>query len=58
VGLSFHKVGYKKGEAYDYDIYKENYPLIPKQVVTIFDLVGYLGVERKRLFRSAIGITI
>ena len=40
-----HKVGYKKGRKHDYDIYKKNHPVvIPKQVVTIFDL-GYLGIE-------------
>ena len=30
---------------HDYDIYKKNNPLVPKQVVNVFDL-GYLGVEK------------
>ena len=40
-----HKVGYRKGRRHDYDIYKENHPMTPKQVVNVFDL-GYLGVEK------------
>jgi hypothetical protein len=44
-GYIIHKLGYKKGRRHDYDIYKENHPLVPKQVVNIFDL-GYLGVEK------------
>ncbi len=43
-GYILHKVGYKKGRKHDYDVYKENHPVIPKQVVNVFDL-GYLGVE-------------
>jgi hypothetical protein len=43
-GLIIHKVGHKKGRKHDYDIYKKNHPLVPKQVVNVFDL-GYLGVE-------------
>ncbi len=39
-----HKVGYKKGRKHDYDIYKKNHPVIPKEVVNVVDL-GYLGVE-------------
>ncbi len=46
-GLVIHKSGYKKGKRHDYDIYKENHPVVtPKQVmVNVFDL-GYLGVEK------------
>ena len=44
-GLVIHKAGYKKGRRHDYDIYKENHPVTPKQVVNVFDL-GYLGVEK------------
>jgi hypothetical protein len=40
-----HKIGYKKGRKHDYDVYKKNHPVTPKQVVTAFDL-GYLGVEK------------
>ena len=44
-GFIIHKVGYRKGRRHDYDIYKENRPVISKQVVNVFDL-GYLGVEK------------
>ncbi len=43
-GYILHKVGYKKGRKHDYDVYKKNHPIIPKQVVNVVDL-GYLGVE-------------
>ena len=44
-GIIIHKVNHKKGRRHDYDIYKENHPLIPKQVVNVVDL-GYLGLEK------------
>jgi DDE superfamily endonuclease len=44
-GYILHKIAHKKGKRHDYDIYKENHPVIPKQVVTVFDL-GYLGIEK------------
>ncbi len=44
-GCILHKVAYKKGRKHDYDVYKNNHPVIPKQVVTVVDL-GYLGVEK------------
>jgi hypothetical protein len=44
-GLILHKSAKKKGKRHDYDIYKENHPITPKQVVNVFDL-GYLGVEK------------
>jgi hypothetical protein len=44
-GIIIHKLVIKKGRRHDYDIYKENHPIIPKQVVNVFDL-GYLGVEK------------
>ena len=44
-GLIFHKTGYKKGRRHDYAIYKKNHPLVPQDVVNVFDL-GYLGVEK------------
>ena len=45
-GIIIHKLDYKKeGRKHDYDIYKENHPVTPKQVVNVFDL-GYLGVEK------------
>ena len=36
---------YKKRKKHDYDIYKNNHSLTPKQVVTVVDL-GYLGLEK------------
>ena len=44
-GIITHKTAHKKGRRHDYDIYKKNHPLVPKQVVNVFDL-GYLGVEK------------
>ncbi len=44
-GYILHKVGYKKGRKHDYDVYKKNHPVIPKQVVNVVDL-GYLGAEK------------
>ncbi len=44
-GYILYKVGYKKGRKHDYDVYKKNHPVIPKQVVNVVDL-GYLGVEK------------
>ena len=50
-GLIIHKLANKKGKRHDYDIYKENYPVTPKQVVNVVDLVDTWC--RKR-FSSAI----
>jgi hypothetical protein len=44
-GFIIHKTGHKKGRRHDYDIYKENRPVTPKQVVNVVDL-GYLGIEK------------
>ncbi len=44
-GYIFHKADHKKGHRHDYDIYKENHPAIPKDVLNVYDL-GYLGVEK------------
>ncbi|HXT83731.1 MAG TPA: transposase family protein [Verrucomicrobiae bacterium] len=43
-GIIIHKTRYKKGRKHDYDIYKENHPSTPKEVLNVFDF-GYLGVE-------------
>ncbi len=43
-GFILHKVPYKKGRKHDYDIYKNNHPVIPKEVVNVVDL-GYFGIE-------------
>ncbi len=44
-GIIIHKTGHKKGHRHDYDIYKKNHPVTPKQVVSVFDL-GYIGVGK------------
>jgi hypothetical protein len=44
-GHILHKTTHKKGRKHDYDVYKKNRPVIPKQVVTVVDL-GYLGMEK------------
>ncbi len=43
-GYILHKATHKKGRRHDYDVYKNNHPVTPKQVITVVDL-GYLGVE-------------
>ena len=44
-GIIIYKLRYKKGRRrHDYDVYKENHSVTPKEVVNVFDL-GYLGVE-------------
>jgi len=44
-GIIIHKTDHKKGRRHDYDIYKENHPITPKQVLNVYDL-GYLGIEK------------
>jgi hypothetical protein len=39
-----HKAPHKKGRRHDYDIYKRNHIITPKEVVTVVDL-GYLDIE-------------
>ena len=36
-GYILHKIRHKKGRKHDYDIYKKNYTVTPKQVVTVVD---------------------
>ena len=43
--LIIHKTGHKKGKRHDYDIYKKNHPVTPKQVVIVFD-PGCIGVGK------------
>ncbi len=43
-GYILHKTDHKKGRRHDYDIYKENRPVTPKQVVNVLDL-GYLDLD-------------
>ncbi len=40
-GIIINKIDHRKGRRHDYDIYKKDHPVIPKQVVTVADL-GYL----------------
>jgi len=44
-GFILHKANHKKGHRHDYDIYKKNHVVTPKQVVNVVDL-GYLGIEK------------
>jgi DDE superfamily endonuclease len=44
-GYILHKTDHKKGRRHDYDVYKKNHPLVPKQVLNVVDL-GYLGIEK------------
>ena len=44
-GYILHKVAYKKGRRHDYDVYKNNHPVVPKQVLNVVDL-GYRGIEK------------
>ena len=55
-GFILHKVAHKKGKRHDYDIYKENHPVTPKQVVNVIDLriFGY----RKGFSRTTIRLTL
>jgi len=66
--IIIHKTGHKKGRrGIDYDIYKDNHPFTPKQVVNIFDLRYLVGVEKdfprqtssipKRKKRKSIGLS-
>jgi hypothetical protein len=46
-GFILHKANHhKKGKRHDYDVYKNNHPVTPKQVVNVIDL-GYLGGVEK-----------
>jgi hypothetical protein len=44
-GFIIHKTRHKRGCRHDYNIYKNNHPATPKQVVNVFDL-RYLGIEK------------
>jgi hypothetical protein len=44
-GYILHKTDNKKGRRHDYDVYKKNHPMTPKQVLNVVDL-GYLGIEK------------
>ena len=42
-GYIVYKLGHKKGRRHDYDVYKKNHPITPKDVLNVFDL-GYVVV--------------
>jgi hypothetical protein len=44
-GYILHKIRHKKGRKHDYDIYKSNHLVTPKEIVNVYDL-GYLGIEK------------
>ena len=44
-GFISHKTNQKRGCRHDYNIYKNNHPVTPKDVVNVADL-GYLGIEK------------
>ena len=44
-GYILDKVAHKEGRRHDYDAYKKDRPVVPKQVVNVVDL-GYLGIEK------------
>jgi len=44
-GYIVYKLGHKKGRRHDYDVYKKNHPVTPKDVLNVFDL-GYVRVEK------------
>jgi len=44
-GYILHKTDHKRGRRHDYDVYKKNHPITPKQVLNVVDL-GYLGIEK------------
>ena len=37
-GYILHKTDHKKGRRHDYDVYKKNHPITPKQVLNVVDL--------------------
>jgi hypothetical protein len=43
-GIIIYKLEHKKGCKHDYNVYKKNHYVTPKQVVNVIDL-GYLGIE-------------
>ena len=55
-GYILHKIRHKKGRKHDYDIYKKNYTVTPKQVVTV--VRSRVFGHRKGLPRTTICTTI
>jgi len=44
-GYILRKVAHKEGRSHDYDVYKKNHPVTPKQVLNVVDL-GYIGIVK------------
>ena len=44
-GYIIHKTDHKKGQRHDYDVYKNNHPITPKQLLMSL-ILGYLGIEK------------
>ena len=51
-GYILHKADHKKGRRHDYNIYKKNHPVTPKQVVNVYDLG--ISWSRKGFSRTTI----
>jgi hypothetical protein len=45
-GFIIHNANHKKGHRHDYDVYKKNHPVTPKQVVNVVDLRYLVGIEK------------
>ena len=45
-GYILNKTDHKKGRRHDYDIYKKNHPITPKQVLNVVDLGYLVGTEK------------
>ncbi len=55
-GYILHKATHKKGRRHDYDVYRNNHPVTPPQVVNVVDL--RIPWHRKGFPRTTIRITI
>jgi hypothetical protein len=44
-GYILRKVAHKEGRSHDYDVYKKNHPVTPKQVLNVVDL-GCIGIVK------------
>ena len=55
-GYILHKIRHKKGRKHDYDIYKRNHPVTPKEVVNV--VMIWIPWYRKGFPRSTIRIAL
>ena len=56
-GIIIHKTDLKKGARHDYDIYKKNHPVTPKEVVIMY-LIFWIFGSRKGLSRATFITTL